>query len=146
MDKKDRKMLFDIKIEQIGTPKIHVTEMAEAQLGLMKSMDPTLKERPFRVCISGKECNGFTYSVGPDEFKENDFQIHFHLEQDKIDITFVMDPFAAYYLQSLEIDFVQDFSEEVDQEGFVIKNLDQKKFHGKFWRKSPDLAPPEVTN
>ena len=41
--------------------------------------------------------------------------------------------------QNLEVDYI--FDEVNELEGFVIKNLNQKMFSGKFWREKPELVP-----
>lgn len=124
----------------INPPQISMTKRARDQWHLIRECDFTLEESVFRLEIAGKDCAGFTYAAGftpdrPDDFKVavlNDSQIVVHL-----------DPFAAYYLQEVSIDFIQDF--EQDAEGFVIINLEQEKFQGKFWKAAPELIPPLTT-
>jgi hypothetical protein len=52
----------------------------------------------------------------------------------------LMDPFTAFYLQKSSIDYVQDFAN--NNEGFVVTNLNQKTFAGKFWRADDTKVPP----
>jgi Fe-S cluster assembly iron-binding protein IscA len=56
-------------------------------------------------------------------------------------LSFHFDPFSAYYMPHVRLEYMRD---EGGAEGFVVTNLTQDKFMGKFWRKSPDLVPPEL--
>lgn len=129
----------------IPTPKVSFSALANEQIQMIIKNDITLEEKHFRISISGKGCDGFSYSVGFTELREDDFVISLnHLSEINSDsIKIIMDPFAAFYLQDCTVDYIQDFSN--DNEGFVVKNKNQKNFSGKFWRKEKqgkDVVPP----
>ena len=46
-------------------------------------------------------------------------------------ISVLFDPFSAFYLPNVEIDYLLDYENNVD--GFVINNPDQDLHKGKFW-------------
>lgn len=120
-------------------PNVTFSEVAIAQLTLMLENDFTLSGKYFRILISGKGCDGFTYSVGFTDIKDEDFTIRISNEEP---LEIIIDPFAAFYLGETRIDYVQDFQN--DREGFVVYNKDQNKYHGKFWRENKELVPPMV--
>jgi len=101
--------------------------------------DFTLAGKYFRLLISGKGCEGFTYSVGFTDKKEDDVLVQITNEQD---LEVLVDPFAAFYLGETVVDYILDI--ENNNEGFTVTNLDQKKYFGKFWRKREDLVPPLI--
>lgn len=119
-------------------PVIMFTERGLSQLKLIIENDFTLAGKYFRIVVSGKGCEGFTYAAGFTDLNEDDFQVRIANTNDEIFI--VIDPFAAFYLQEASVDFVQDF--EQDAEGFVIVNHSQGEFKGKFWRAAPEKTPP----
>ncbi len=127
-----------INPELVNKPVVYFTERAQEQLELILNNDFTLAGKYFRILVSGKGCDGFTYSAGFTDIKDDDFQVK--IENGDGEITILLDPFAAFYLQETSVDFIQDF--EKDIEGFVITNHLQKKYSGKFWRKSPEKTPP----
>ncbi len=110
----------------ITYPKVYFTNFAKEQLKLIVENDFTLKGKYLRILISGKGCDGFKYSVGFADLNDDNFEV-------------IMDPFTAFYLQNTEVDYVLDL--ETGDEGFVVTNKDQKKYHGKFWKKNNDLVP-----
>jgi iron-sulfur cluster insertion protein len=127
----------------ILAPKIEFTPSALEQIKLIVDNDFTLRGLYFRILISGKGCDGFTYSTGFTEFNSEDFIVQ--IENNKnLDFSVLIDPFASFYLQDTMVDFVQDF--ENDTEGFVVLNKNQKQFAGKFWRETPTDTPPLVNN
>lgn len=119
-------------------PVIMFTERALDQLKLIIDNDFTLAGKYFRIVVSGKGCEGFTYAAGFTDLQEDDFQVRIANSTDEIYV--VIDPFAAFYLQEASVDFIQDFNQ--DAEGFVITNHSQGEFKGKFWRGNPDKTPP----
>lgn len=119
-------------------PVIMFTERALSQLKLIIDNDFTLAGKYFRILVSGKGCEGFTYAAGFTDLFEEDFQVK--IANSNEDINIVIDPFAAFYLQEASVDFIQDFDQ--DAEGFVIVNHAQSEFKGKFWRDEPQKAPP----
>jgi Fe-S cluster assembly iron-binding protein IscA len=122
-------------------PIIMFTERALCQLKLIIDNDFTLAGKYFRIVVSGKGCEGFTYAAGFTDLNDDDFQVRIANTEEEIYI--IVDPFAGFYLQEASVDFVQDF--EQDSEGFVIVNHSQSDFKGKFWRASPDKTPPVKT-
>ncbi len=120
----------------ISTPHVDFSEIGKDQIKLIMENDFTLKGKYFRIIISGKGCHGFDYQVGFDHKKENDFIVL--VKGLAVDV--LMDPFSAYYLQNVTIDYVQDF--EKDTEGFIVLNHNQDTYRGKFWKKNSKLIPP----
>ncbi|MCR9206032.1 MAG: hypothetical protein NXH75_15725, partial [Halobacteriovoraceae bacterium] len=102
----------------------------------------TLKGKYFRLLISGKGCDGFTYSVGFTDWNDEDLLVPIKDESgsNTKDLQVVMDPFAAFYLQKCSVDYIQDFAN--NNEGFLIKNENQKVYAGKFWRQDETKIPP----
>jgi len=128
-------MSVSIKTSQISSPQVEISTNAASQIRLSKEHDPYHKNKEFRVHISGKGCDGFTYQTLFDFKKQDDVEINVLIYNIKV----IMSPFTAYYCQNIKIDFIQDF--ELDTEGFEVINLDQENFTGKFWRKNPELTP-----
>jgi Fe-S cluster assembly iron-binding protein IscA len=124
--------------ELVIAPVIMFTERALLQLKLIIENDFTLAGKYFRIVVSGKGCEGFTYAAGFTDLQIDDFQVRIRNTTD--DIFIVIDPFAAFYLQEASVDFIQDFN--LEAEGFVITNHSQADFKGKFWRASPEKTPP----
>lgn len=128
-----------IKREDIILPRIKFSEIAVSQLALMLENDFTLSGKYLRILISGKGCDGFTYSVGFTDRDDQDFLVK--IEND-VNLEVLVDPFAAFYLGETTVHYEQDF--ESNREGFVVTNRDQKKYHGKFWRSDKTLVPPMI--
>lgn len=122
----------------IEKPIVNFTQRAVEQLKLILENDFTLSGKYFRILISGKGCDGFTYSVGLTDLAPDDFQIPINNSSEEFEI--LMDPFTAFYVPECSVDFIQDFDQEA--EGFVVTNHLQKKFSGKFWKARPDLVVP----
>lgn len=122
----------------ITPPMVMMTNRAQKQLHLIIENDFTLSDTVFRIEVSGKDCHGFNYAAGFTPRREDDFIVK--IQNDPKQLLVHLDPFAAYYLSECSIDFIQDF--EQDAEGFVVINLKQELFQGKFWRASPELIPP----
>lgn len=126
-----------IDTSKVPTPKIEFTPLALSQLELMLENDFTLSGKYLRLLISGKGCDGFNYSIGFTDLEENDLLIPINNE-----LSIIIDPFTAFYLQESTVDYIQDF--ERDQEGFKVVNHHQTKYHGKFWKKNEDRVPPTL--
>jgi len=124
---------------KIVIPEVTFSKNALNQLQLIMENDFTLSGKYFRVLISGKGCDGFTYSSGFTDIEKDDFIIDIKNEETELQI--LVDPFAAFYLQQTSVDYLQDF--ENNREGFVITNHSQKEFAGKFWRKNEEKVPPQ---
>jgi iron-sulfur cluster insertion protein len=121
-------------------PVIMFTERALSQLKLIIENDFTLAGKYFRIVVSGKGCEGFTYAAGFTDLQDEDFQVRIANTDDEILI--LVDPFAGFYLREASVDFIQDFTQ--DSEGFVIVNHSQSEYKGKFWRAAPEKTPPVV--
>jgi iron-sulfur cluster insertion protein len=127
-----------IKKDAVSVPTPFVTKAAFAQLSLMKKLDFTLENKALRVAIKGKECDGFTYEIFFDEKKEDDLTCTVTHEDEKIEILF--DPFSAFYLQNVTINYLFDPINDLD--GFEVLNPDQNKQKGKFWVQKNAKKPP----
>ncbi len=127
--------------KSIPTPVANFSPMALSQLNLIMENDITLKGKYLRLLISGKGCDGFTYSVGFTDMNDDDLQIPVLDESGQnSSIELLMDPFTAFYLQNCFVDYQQDFVN--NEEGFTVKNLNQKDFSGKFWKADQSKVPP----
>jgi iron-sulfur cluster insertion protein len=127
--------------ELVLPPTIMFTERALNQLKLIIENDFTLAGKYFRIVVSGKGCEGFTYAAGFTDLQEDDFLVR--IANTLEDVQIIIDPFAAFYLREASVDFIQDFNQ--DAEGFVVTNHSQSEFKGKFWKANPEKAPPVVT-
>ena len=138
----------------IKMPLIFFTPAAMSQAALIHAHDFTLSGKYFRIHITGKECDGFTYSTFFDQNLEEDFILtpQFAATQngpssfENIVPSFkvVMDPFTAFYLQKAIVDF--QIKPMTQEEGFFVNNLQQEDFEGKFWQADVKKIPPLNTN
>lgn len=129
-----------VKVDKnsVPCPVVNITNDAGEQLQLILENDYTLEGQFLRLVITGKGCDGFTYSTGFTECKEDDFRISSSFgELEKIIV--LMDPFTAFYLQESTLDYVRDY--ENNDEGFVITSHHQDNFKLKFWNADPDKTP-----
>jgi Fe-S cluster assembly iron-binding protein IscA len=125
--------------KNIASPTILFTERAFLQLKTIIENDFTLAGKYFRILISGKGCDGFTYSAGFTDLHVDDFEVKVtNIASEELHI--IIDPFAAFYLQNASVDFIQDFV--LDTEGFVVVNHAQEEFHNKFFNTNPEKIPP----
>ncbi|MAZ47008.1 MAG: hypothetical protein CME65_00505 [Halobacteriovoraceae bacterium] len=122
--------MIDINVEQLN---IEMTDLAVKQLKNIIENDYTLEGLVFRLKIKGKECHGFTYSLGFTSEAADDL-----IYQVK-GITIHIDPFTAYYCQEGIIEYLFDL--ETDQEGFFFENKNEKQYRGKFF-KNEAMTPP----
>ena len=83
------------------------------------------KNKPLRVYLGGKGCDGFDYGVCFDQQDSDDK--FFDFEGLKV----VVDPDTLLVVQGAEIDWIDD---ERGQ-GFLVNNPNHDKFKGKFFRK-----------
>ncbi|MDD0852307.1 hypothetical protein HBN50_04320 [Halobacteriovorax sp. GB3] len=127
-----------IKRELIVPPVITFTDRALQELELIIDNDFTLKGKYFRLLISGKKCDGFTYSAGFTDLKDDDFIVP--VQNNETELEIIVDPFAAFYLGETTVEFIQNLEE--NQEGFVITNHSQDLYKGKFWRQDETKIPP----
>lgn len=126
---------------KIQIPLVNFTERAIQELKLIMENDFTLAGKYFRLLISGKGCDGFTYSAGFTDFNQDDFLVQISNHQKE---QVVIDPFAAFYLNNVTVDFIQDPTK--DMEGFVIVNNQHKEFQGKFFNKDSAKLPPMLND
>jgi Fe-S cluster assembly iron-binding protein IscA len=125
---------------KIKIPVITFTDAALNELKLIIENDFTLAGKYFRLLISGKGCDGFTYSAGFTDFLEEDFLVKITNANYSDELFVVVDPFAAFYLNDVVVDFVLDIAN--NNEGFTITNNQQKEFQGKFFNKESAKLPP----
>lgn len=125
---------------KIEMPLVKFTDRALQELKLILENDFTLAGKYFRLLISGKGCDGFTYSAGFTDFNQDDFLVNINNDEKE---QIVIDPFAAFYLNDVTVDFIQDPAQ--DLEGFIIINNQQKEFQGKFFNKDQSKLPPMMT-
>ncbi len=121
-------------------PLIQMSDLALEQLWLIYTHDHTVTSKVFRIIIDSKGCAGFRYSAGFTTPHIDDMRYVFTHKQQNMAIA--VDPFSAYYMQKIELDFIQDF--ENNQEGFIIKNSNENKHQGKFWTKDSSLIPKHL--
>ncbi len=115
-------------------PYIEFTPTAVQQISLILQNDPIAREKVLRLSISGKGCDGFDYALGFTEARDADLKVRIHGQKN---LEVAMDAFSAQYLNRARIDFVQEFGESGEErEGFVITNLEQTNYKGKFWLRS----------
>jgi Fe-S cluster assembly iron-binding protein IscA len=133
---------MDTKIDKtnIASPKILFTDRAFLQLKTIIENDFTLAGKYFRILISGKGCDGFTYSAGFTDLHIDDFEVKVVNTEADDELYIIIDPFAAFYLQNASVDYIQDFT--LDSEGFVVINHAQNEYHDKFFSISPEKIPP----
>ena len=132
------------KVEQ---PMLRFSQKAIAQLRLINENDFTLQGKFFRILVSGKGCDGFTYSVGFTDWHKEDLRVPIRDEKNQLfpeGQEVLMDPFTAFYLQEVSVDYLQDFAN--NNEGFIVTNENQKQFAGKFWRQDEQKIPPLKEN
>lgn len=139
--------LTKVDSSQIETPDIKLTAKAYEQLQLILANDFTLKGKYLRLLISGKGCDGFSYSVGFTDWNEDDMLVTAKCSNSNNDkqLQIIIDPFTAFYLQKCSVDYVEDFAN--NNEGFVVENENQKNFSGKFWKQNQgeQKVPPTLS-
>lgn len=123
--------------DKIQTPCVLLSDEAVRQLELMYRHDHTLKDKVFRIQISGKGCAGFSYECGWTDKMEDDIVCTADIK-----IPVHMSPFCAFYTQQCEVDY--QFDDVQGQEGFLLLNHQQKNYTGKFWRNDPLKTPPQI--
>ena len=131
-----------VDLSQIEMPLVSISDKALSQLKLILENDFTLKGKYLRLLISGKGCDGFSYSVGFTDWNDDDMLIKVKGSENGQDLEVIMDPFTAFYLQKCSVDYVEDFAN--NNEGFVVVNENQKTFSGKFWKKDEQKVPPTL--
>ena len=132
-----KKQMNKIDPSKVEIPKIVISDNAKSQLLLAFQLDPYHQGKQFRIHISGKGCDGFSYETFFD--KKNSDDLGLIIDPQFPDFQLILTPFCAYYLKNAKLDFV--FNPELETEGFLVTNLDQKLFEGKFWRQNPERTP-----
>lgn len=151
------KSKLSIDIDKIEIPKVSISKEARWQIANMLENDPYLAGKFLRITIDGKGCDGFTYAIGFTTLQNDDFcvettvEAYSHPEDEdllqaenkakQMETKILFDPFAAFYLSEVQIHYQFDATQDID--GFVVTNVNQESFHGKFWRKSDKKTPPE---
>lgn len=123
--------------DRIKIPQVELESEAHEQLSMMWQFDPTLENKVFRFSIDGKGCDGFDYACGFDQVNSDDFLVAIPGIEG---LKFAFDPFAARYMPYVHLRFKRDLDNGT--EGFIIENLAQDQFKGKFWRKDPTKSLP----
>lgn len=116
---------------------VKISDDAYSQLQLMIENDFTLEGKVIRLTISGKECDGFVYQIGFDQAHKDDLIV-----RDK-DLEFHLDPFSAHYMKDIQVDYIID--PKTGEDGFVVENLNQENFTGKFF-KDEEMTPKHLKN
>ena len=131
-----------IDYKKIPLPSLEFTEEALRQMELILENDETIKDKVVRLLIDGKGCEGFRYGLGFTLPREDDLVVFPKGRSTQIRASFSLslDPFTAYYTKQGVVDFIQDFDR--DLEGFVVTNVYQSQYSGKFWKKFPEKTPP----
>ena len=135
--KRMKKLNSKLDSSKIEVPRVSFTDDAASQIRLILENDFTLSGKYFRILISGKNCDGFIYSVGFTNLEDEDFMVS---PEGIEDFEIIIDPFTAFYLHNTAIDYRHDV--ENDIEGFVVKDEFDGEFQGKFWRSSKESIPP----
>jgi len=92
-------------------PLLSVTEAAATKIKQLLAEEPDVGV--LRIAIQGGGCSGFQYGLGFDTAPaEGD------LEFEQYDVTVVVDPFSAPYLQGAEVDYV----DSIQAAGFAVNN------------------------
>jgi iron-sulfur cluster assembly protein len=100
-------------VETSETTLVTLTERAAEKVRGLMASEPAGEAEVLRVAIQGGGCSGFEYALGFDRGAQaGDSVLEFH------DVTVVVDPFSAPYLQGSTIDFLEGLAES----GFKIEN------------------------
>ena len=124
--------------DKVLPPTPSFSSRAIEQINLIKQHDFTLMDKFFRIAIKGKECDGFTYEAYFDEKSCDDFFVP--VEENGMTVKVLLDPFSAFYLRNVQVDYQIDIEENTD--GFIITNPEQELHSGKFWVKKGASKPP----
>ena len=86
---------------------------------------PEWRDKPLRLFISGKGCDGFEYGVSFDASADDDHVFDYGL------VTLVTDPETMLFCAGSVIDWVDDERGR----GFLVTNPRHKHFRGKFYKR-----------
>ncbi len=115
-----------------------LTDLAAAQIKVIKENDYTLEDCVFRLKIGGKGCSGFTYETGFGQALPDDIVLEMEFAGIGI-ITLHMDPFTHYYAHAGKLDYQID--PDTHKDGFVFDNFNENLYQGKFFQ-DESLLPP----
>lgn len=118
---------------------LFITDSAIRQIQLIEKNDYTLEGHSFRIKISGKGCDGFTYTTGFSQKQTDDLVIKRDVPLISYQLIILMDPFTAYYSQEVTVDYL--LNPETNEEGFIITNAQQLEHRGKFFKDTSKLPP-----
>ena len=104
---------------------IYPTEAAIKNTVRLQTSVSEYKDKPLRVYISGKNCDGFVYGVCFDQKRDDDIQLAFD------EFTILVDSPSKSFIDGLSL----DWQKNADGEGYVLNNPNQKKFRGKFYKR-----------
>lgn len=102
------------------TKMLTLTSSAIAQLKKIKSEQQISDNHGLRVGVKGGGCSGFSYILGFDQPKEDDYRF----EQDGIEV--LLDKAHALYLMGIEIDWLDG----LNNRGFSFNNPNAKSTCG----------------
>lgn len=125
------RIMGDIKIllvtHEMKDPKgIELTPSASRQAILLQNEVSEYKNKPLRLYLEGKGCDGFYYGVTFDQKESTDFYFS------KGGIEVVVDPDTLVFTDGSLIDWIDDDRGK----GFLVTNPNQKNFRGKFFKQS----------
>ena len=126
--------------DQIQVPTINIDRSAQNQLKLLLTNDWTIKDKVLRFGIETKGCQGFEISISFLHPVKEDLTTTLSIDE-QTSLTCSIDPMLAFYYPSIDLTYFFDPSS--GDEGFMILNQDQEKYHGKFWKDDPSLIPPQ---
>ena len=104
---------------------VTLTPAALAAAERLATTEPAYHDRPLRLYLEGKGCDGFYYGVAFDETRPKD--LAFPLGS----LTLVIDPDTLPFVEGSTIDWVDDERGR----GFLVDNPQHKRFRGKFFKK-----------
>lgn len=120
---------FDAVIASGNLPEeihIRLTDRALVEAEKMALENEEYKNRPVRIYLDGKGCDGFFYGVTFDEKLSSDIVFY----QGSIEL--VVDPETLRFTAGSFIDWVDDDRGR----GFLVNNPKHSKYRGKFYKRS----------
>ena len=109
---------------------IQMTERAINKALELQRENSVWHNMTLRLYLEGKGCDGFFYGVTFDSASETD--LRFMQEKEGVSIELVVDADAHPFVENVLIDWVED----TRGTGFFVHNPDQRKFRGKFFKRS----------
>ena len=90
------------------------------------SKEPENQNLKLRLYIEGKGCDGFFYGLAFDEASENDKVIPF-----SEGLELIIDADTAIFCKNVKI----VWNDDEKGRGFLVSNLDERKYRGKFYKR-----------